>query len=93
MSECELSEASSAPEPASAVVAARAGLVDLKSAPLQVFAIKPGDRGPGFGTVGHLHKSESPRIPSEFVCDDFDRCDLPEGFKSLSQIFFSGLSR
>ncbi len=84
MSDWVLSETSSTPAAAAAaaaktsassasIIVTRAGLVDSKSAPLQIFAIKPRNRGLTFGTFGHLHKSKSPRIAGELVFDDFDR--------------------
>jgi hypothetical protein len=87
-----LLETTSPPKSTLAVVT-RASLVDFESAPLQAFAIKPGDCGLGFETVWHLHKSKSPRIAGVLIFDDFNRSNLPEGFKSVSQIFFSGLSQ
>jgi hypothetical protein len=57
----------------------------------QLFAVKAGDRGLGFSFGRHLHESESSRYAAEFVRDDFGGCDLPKGFKSLSQTFFGNL--
>ena len=100
MLERRLSEAPSPPRStsvetssASTIIATRAGFVDPESPAFQIFTVKPGDCGLGFGAVGHFHKSESPRIPGELVSDDLGRRHLSEGLKGLSQIVFGGLSR
>jgi hypothetical protein len=80
-------------EASSASIAPRAGLVDFDGVSFQVSAVKPIDRRLGFGTVGHLNKSESSGLSCVPICDDFYRCDLSERFKGLTQIFLSGFGR
>jgi len=87
------STAAAAAAAASTPFGAGASLVDVDLSSLQLFSVQVVDRGLGFGLGGHLHKRESPWLATELVRDDVYGCDLPEGFKSFSQILFGDVTR
>jgi hypothetical protein len=67
--------------------------IDVDGATHKVLAVHIRNRGLGLGLRGHLHESKPSRFARELVLYDTGGLDLAKGFKSLTQIVFSRLTR